>query len=515
MWNPAPGCKAPGIPPWPKPPKDGKFQLWWPSSVSYTDSNDDDGNLNTPYSSPEVIVGGSYQTQARALPADGPGVEEATLATTSPQAEAEAAPAPRCPPSQIVYAPLSKNNAKEIRLLRLLKGSLDDPIHGELAIAPLQDQVGLMTEVYSSAQQVFVYLGEDQFELASTLTRIRWPWERLSITPAAAQRFFNLPYFSRVWVVQEVANAKSVTVHYGSRSVDWAALQLVPSFATHVPGWIKAGCNKSKPSWQDFAQLLLDTSTLTHASDPRDSVFALFGLAKDCGSQGLVADYTLTLPDVYIGAAAFAILNLGDKRVLRHAAGHNTHGIPTWVPIWGKFRRRSPNESLRIPAKKPLLPDVTTAHPTNCGCAMWGNVSISRSLGAIKIFATTILNLGDFNLYWVPTRNGIQIFRTWPPPILSDYTLVASVNDAEPRPTGRLILLHGSDALFSCHRRRIPRRKHSSHRVLRHIYMAPLATLVVLGGGGDLGAPWLTWKCHPSFGVCPRTADVDQAHEDA
>lgn len=105
VWNPAPGCKAPGIPPWPKPPKDGKFQLWWPSSVSYTDSNDDDGNLNTPYSSPEVIVGGSYQTQARAFPADGPGVEEATLATTSPQAEAEAAPAPRCPPSQIVYAP--------------------------------------------------------------------------------------------------------------------------------------------------------------------------------------------------------------------------------------------------------------------------------------------------------------------------------------------------------------------------------------------------------------------------
>lgn len=200
-----------------------------------------------------------------------------------------------------------------------------------------------MTEVYSCAEQVFVYLGDGQREITSMLTKVRWPKERLSITLAAAQRFFSLAYFSRIWVVQEVANAKSVTVHYGSRSIDWTALQLVPSFANPLPGWIKAEYSKSKPSWQDFAQLLLDTSTSTHASDPRDSVFALFGLAKDCASQGLVADYQLTLPEVYIGAAAFAILNLGDKRILRHAVGRNADGIPTWVPAWGKQGRKEPD----------------------------------------------------------------------------------------------------------------------------------------------------------------------------
>lgn len=512
VWNPAPGCKAPGIPPLPKPPKDGRFQLWWPSSVSYADSNDDGGSLDVADSSPDVSVGGAH------VPAVSPGLKEGNIPTPNPQAEPEAAPAPLCSPSQIVYAPLSKVHVKEIRLLRLLKGSLDDPIHGELAIAPLQDpmaftalsytwadedgdssssnviflgrhwdmfpvtkncaaalrrmrlldrdlmvwvdaicidqgnhvernhQVGLMTEVYSCAEQVFVYLGDGRLEITSMLTKVRWPKERLSVTLAAAQRFFSLAYFSRIWVVQEVANAKSVTVHYGSRGVDWAALQLVPSFATHLPGWIKAGYNKSKPSWQDFAQLLLDTSTSTHASDPRDSVFALFGLAKDCASQGLVADYTLTLPEVYIGAAAFAILKLGDKRVLRYAVGHNADRIPTWVPAWGKVRRSPTNESFRVLAKELLLPAVSAAHPTNCGCAMWGNVSISRHLGAVKIFATTILDLGEFNLYWVTGRavRKFGIKRS----LELDFTVIVRVNEADLRPTGRLVLLHGSNTIF-------------------------------------------------------------------
>lgn len=53
-------------------------------------------------------------------------------------------------------------------------------------------QVGLMTEVYSCAEQVFVYLGDGRLEITSMLTKVRWPKERLSITLAAAQRFFSL-----------------------------------------------------------------------------------------------------------------------------------------------------------------------------------------------------------------------------------------------------------------------------------------------------------------------------------
>lgn len=508
----APG-KAPGIPPLPKPPKDGKFHLWWPSSVSYADSTGDGDSLNGASFSADISVQGLHQTQARAVPAS---------STPNPQAQPEAASATLCSPSQIVYAPLgNKDHVKEIRLLRLFQGSLDDAIHGELVITPLQDQmaftalsytwadedgdssrnspiflgrhwdmfpvtqncaaalrrmrlldrdlmvwvdaicidqgnhvernhqVGLMTEVYSCAEQVFVYLGDGRPEIASMLAKVRWPKERSTITLAAAQRFFNLAYFSRIWVVQEVANGKSVTVHYGPRSVDWAALSLVPSFATHMPGWIKAEYNKSKPSYQDLAQLLLDTSTSTHASDPRDSVFALFGLAKDSGSHGLIADYQLTLPEVYIGAAAFAILNLGDKRVLRYAVGQNADGIPTWVPAWGKARRRPPNESLRVrvPVKELLLPSFTAAHPTNCCCGTWGNVSISRQLGAIKAYATTILDLDDeFNLYWVP-GNAVRKFGPRRSVEL-DYTVIVRVNDADLRPSGRLVLLHGSDTIF-------------------------------------------------------------------
>jgi hypothetical protein len=37
----------------------------------------------------------------------------------------------------------------------------------------------------------------------------------------ALQRFFGLPYWSRLWVCQEIVLAKKLTVFLGSRCFDW------------------------------------------------------------------------------------------------------------------------------------------------------------------------------------------------------------------------------------------------------------------------------------------------------
>jgi len=85
-----------------------------------------------------------------------------------------------------VYAPLSKKHVKGIRLLRLLKGSLDDAIHGELVIAPLQDQMAFTVLSYTwadgdgdSSRNSAIYLGRhwDMFPVtqncAAALRRMR------------------------------------------------------------------------------------------------------------------------------------------------------------------------------------------------------------------------------------------------------------------------------------------------------------------------------------------------------
>lgn len=97
-------------------------------------------------------------------------------------------------------------------------------------------------------------------------------------------------------------------------------------------------------------------------------------------------------------------------------------------------------------AKELLLPAVSTAHPAKCGCDTWGNVSISRPLGVLKIFATTILDLGDFNLYWVP-GHAVRI-AGGERALELDYAVIARVNEADLRPTGRLVLLHRSNSIF-------------------------------------------------------------------
>lgn len=53
-----------------------------------------------------------------------------------------------------MYAPLSnQDHVKEIRLLRLFQGSLDDAIHGELVITPLQDQMAFTALSYTWADE--------------------------------------------------------------------------------------------------------------------------------------------------------------------------------------------------------------------------------------------------------------------------------------------------------------------------------------------------------------------------
>ena len=69
----------------------------------------------------------------------------------------------------------------------------------------------------------------------------------------------------------------------------------------------------------------------------------------------------------------------------------------------------------------------------------------------MRIFAATILDLNDFNLHWaLKTKN-----MTLPGSDLSslvDHDVTILVNKCKPRPVGKLVLLHGLDAIFHVER---------------------------------------------------------------
>lgn len=127
-----------------------------------------------------------------------------------------------------------------------------------------------MAEIYSNASQVLAFLGPgtlpkawmlcevlDYLDKTSrTRTVFRGSDRRDSVVP-----FLGLPYFDRVWVLQEIALAKLVVLVVGDRQIHWtsatvsklldlcSSLHIDPPSALH---WVPA----SQPDHGDLLDVL-------------------------------------------------------------------------------------------------------------------------------------------------------------------------------------------------------------------------------------------------------------------
>ena len=212
-------------------------------------------------------------------------------------------------------------------------------------------QVGLMRRIYSAASEVFVYLGEVSSSSKEAFQRLMWAKKHESIDERGRQclsDLFDMRYFHRVWVIQEIANAKSATIHFGGDAVGWSVLEeeRLKTLAIHdiVPKWISSIYLGQDYTICNLSDLIFST-TSSKASDPRDKVFALLGLINDATEFGLIADYSLTLEEVQVGVSAFVITHEDDCSILTYARGSYSNSpaqVPSWVPIWDRRYRSTP-----------------------------------------------------------------------------------------------------------------------------------------------------------------------------
>ena len=103
-------------------------------------------------------------------------------------------------------------------------------------------QVGMMRDIFCKAKKVDVWLGVDSPEkhvkttfrildgLSNTIPRSgpTWkpgqplPWQLLHFQSLI--RLFELPWFSRVWVIQEICLCQHAVVHCGDLHIEWEKL---------------------------------------------------------------------------------------------------------------------------------------------------------------------------------------------------------------------------------------------------------------------------------------------------
>jgi hypothetical protein len=265
-------------------------------------------------------------------------------------------------------------------------------------------QVNMMGDVYDRATRVLVWLGEASNHDAEKAFRLLRaineyidsqiveselavdPWKAVVNVPMLVDRsllfqdpsesavlhnFWRLPWFGRVWVVQEVALASSAWVFYGASSISLSQViqaayllswrsDLQDNFL--VGRWVDVFANTlatytSKETWIQETRLLrhwqeylartdkprfdriLLSSPRFEASNSLDHIYAFLGhpaaKSKDGNSSILDADYTISVEDACQRLAQK--LYERDQRLdflstISHFTLSDIEDFPSWVP---------------------------------------------------------------------------------------------------------------------------------------------------------------------------------------
>lgn len=261
-------------------------------------------------------------------------------------------------------------------------------------------QVQLMRDIYRKAKRTVVWLGEGSvftpsgFSLISRLSkahRLRIergdnrPLHHLSASdrgtydlPSHLSRdwlgllcIFDVPYFKRIWIVQEVAVSKCVDIFCGTDSCSWdelvksldacQGLQLRRLYDLSMTPPIYR-IHGAKVSFQHGLRWSLLDLLVRHrsfnATDKRDKVFALLGLvdSEDPTSATIIPNYDPSqTAEMAYTRLAWTLLeksaHLDILSVPRYPVLSPEHRVPlpSWVPDWSLQPQVKPLINFAIP----------------------------------------------------------------------------------------------------------------------------------------------------------------------
>ncbi|KAK1831032.1 heterokaryon incompatibility protein-domain-containing protein [Podospora conica] len=253
--------------------------------------------------------------------------------------------------------------------------------------AERSEQVALMTRIYAEADRVAVWLGPEEDDSSSAISFLQHvsnlantdTGEFVSLVESEAAKpdsghfgsvvnLFEREYWDRLWIVQEVINARSITVHCGASKISWPAVinsvnffqEKIDRLDTYLAtsncissrtsllysGILTTGSPETLESLKqtvfETGDSLLKVLVLSRhrlASDPKDKVFGLLGILPARIQREFPADYAMSVREVYTGIVDYLIKTTESLDVICEAFSdnrYNPHGLPSFVPDWSR-----------------------------------------------------------------------------------------------------------------------------------------------------------------------------------
>ncbi|KAH0534098.1 hypothetical protein FGG08_007307 [Glutinoglossum americanum] len=213
-------------------------------------------------------------------------------------------------------------------------------------------QVRQMHDIYSSASKVLIWLGksdkdiEQAMEFLQDSKEIRDEREKPLV---GLRKMFSSPWWSRMWVVQEVVVARTEPlVICGNMCAPWEAVNTTllqiswnqldangeDRFLTNPKTLLHFTLLRSEmisnARKKNTLESLLKATCDREASDPRDHVYALLGLIPDPRNELFEADYTESEVLAYQNAMVSVFKSREDLDWLVYALGGDPSVKPSW-----------------------------------------------------------------------------------------------------------------------------------------------------------------------------------------
>jgi hypothetical protein len=260
-------------------------------------------------------------------------------------------------------------------------------------------QVALIREIYSRSIKTLIWLGPDDISSRDAWRLVDQIYDVFRSQHADGKAFSDIPvtiysdishsafglpewnhslwahmrqlmemrWFSRIWVVQEVVlSPQDPIILHGQELYPWHRLELAAAWLRRngymrlpqVPEALRNvntmwNIRQSQTKWP-LSALISITQVKFHATDQRDKVYALLGLAAECQDsskvpEALYPDYSVDVAQIYRKVAQFLIKSSSSLALLTRAHGtsggltrrqrlHDLAGLPSWTPDWSDFR---------------------------------------------------------------------------------------------------------------------------------------------------------------------------------